>query len=135
MVFVHFCAFSRYVHESARTPDYLRRAIADIEDDLGGFSFHKLHQLFHRQRDDAKHQMRHHLGVTLYPHHATTELIFKTTVNPFDGAALVVTKRFQLSCSLPRAFPFAPPPVRPCAPCYGDSRQSGEHVPVIHCAV
>ena len=52
------------------------------------------HELIHGQRQQAKHPVAHHLGVTLNPDVVAAELILESCIHPFCHGALVVVHRF-----------------------------------------
>ena len=53
-------------------------------------SVQQAHQLRHRQRHNAEHQVAQHLGVTSQADLASAELVFETTLDTLDGGALTV---------------------------------------------
>jgi len=59
-----------------------------------GGSLQQAHQLIHRQNQQAKHQMAHHLGVALDPDVIAAELVLEPCIHPFRHCALVVAHSF-----------------------------------------
>ena len=53
-------------------------------------SVQQAHQLRHRQRHNAEHQVAQHLGVTSQADLASAELVLETTLDTLDGGALTV---------------------------------------------
>ena len=53
-------------------------------------SVQQAHQLRHRQRHHAEHQVAQHLGVTSHADLASAEFVLETTLDTLDGGALTV---------------------------------------------
>ena len=76
-----------------------RRCLADtkkcLKISVAAFGLRDQSQnLISGQRDDAEHQMAHHLGVAAHADHAPPKLVFQTRIHPLHGGAFAVTHVF-----------------------------------------
>ena len=53
------------------------------------------HQLFHRQRKDAEHQVAHHLPRATHPDVASAKLLLESSVDPLHGGAFTEASRLS----------------------------------------